>query len=64
MTREQDIARLEEIATLTDRKTGVFAERRSIWQRRLEAKDCTQAELARYSHVGRADIVRGIKRGG
>jgi hypothetical protein len=63
MTKDDDLKRLEEIALLTDRDSGIFAERRSIWKRRLEAKDCTQAELARYSHVGRADIVRGILRG-
>lgn len=62
MTKDDDLKRLEEIAVLTDRETGIFAERRRIWQRRLEAGDCTQSELARYSRVQRGDVKKGISR--
>ena len=62
-SRQRDLARLAEIAELTNKETGVFAERRRIWKRRLEAKDCTQAELARVSGVQRSDVVKGLRAG-
>ena len=63
MTSDQILKELDAIALLTDRKTGVFAKRRDLWELGLAA-GISQAELARHSGVGRADIVRGIKRGG
>mgnify|MGYP003346866945 CR=1 FL=1 len=60
MNKDDDLKRLEEIAILTDRKTGIFAERREIWRRRLEAGYVTQAELARRSRVQRGDVKKGI----
>ena len=63
VSKSKDIQRLQEIAVLTDKKTGIYTERRRIWKRRLDAKDSSQAELARASGVMRADIIRGVKHG-
>ena len=60
VSKKRDIERLQEIAVLTDKRTGIYAERRRIWKRRLEAGD-SQAELARASRVLRADVSRGVK---
>ena len=60
VSKKRDIERLQEIAVLTDKRTGIYAERRQIWKRRLEAGD-SQAELARASRVLRADVSRGVK---
>jgi len=62
ISKERDYEELREIAGLTDKKNGIYARRRRIWRRRLEAGD-SQAELARASGVMRADIIRGVKHG-
>ncbi len=64
-TKEEDLARLAEIADLLDERESLFDERRLIWARRLEAGDCAtttqpadrgRAELARISRVATAQI--------
>lgn len=58
-SKETDLARLAEIAAVTADLPALYDERRTIWRRRLEAGDSTQAELARVSKVGRADVKKG-----
>ena len=66
-TKEQDLARLalidDAIQLLKRDLDKCYEERVAIWNHRLNvAKDSKQAELARASNVGRADVVQGIRR--
>ena len=62
-SKAKDLERLAEIATLTNRETGIIAERRKIWKRRHDAGDVSDAELARISGVNRSDISKGLRVG-
>lgn len=61
ISKKRDLERLAEIAVLTDKKTGIYAERRRILKRRVEAKDSTKAELARAAGMLRGDVDAALK---
>ena len=53
-----DVQRLKHIAKL---QKSLIPERNEIWKKLLASGDATQAELARYSNVGRSDVCRAVK---
>ena len=60
-TRDEDFARLNELADAIDAGALAIQERRLIWDRRLKKGDSTQSELARASRVVRMQVKAGIK---